>query len=157
MPHRYPNDICDRMRCSAYLLKGEDKINAMLEWKVLEHQELYVLCQMEGLFYYRSGDWENALLSFQEEYATIEAFCHRKLPAGFSMLGDEVSLGTAMVRIAACYFRMSRLEECDAALDKAYQLIRNRFNDETWESYHGIKHYQRPYREMGLDEYKPCI
>ena len=157
MSYRYPNEISDRMRSSAYLLKGEDKVNAMIEWKVLEHQELYVLCDMEGMFYYRSGDWENALLSFREEYATIDAFCRRKLPAGFNPMGSEVSLGITMVRIAACYFRMNRIEECDVALDKAYQLIRDRFNDETWESYHGIEHYRRPYREMGLDEYKPCI
>ncbi len=157
MPYRYPNDILDRMRSSAYLLKGEDKINAMIEWKVLEHQELYCLCQMEGMFYYRSRDWENALLSFREEYATIDAFCRRKLPAGFNPMGSEVSLGITMVRIAACYFRMNRLDECDAALEKAYQLIRNQFNDETWESYRGIEHYRRPYSEMGLDEYKPCI
>lgn len=157
MPYRYPNDILDKMRCSAHLLKGEEKLNALLEWKILEHQELFVLCTMEGMFYYKTADYENALLSFQEVYATIDAFCHRKLPDAFRILGDASDLCAATVRMAACYFRLNRLEECDAALERAYRLIRDVYDDETWEAYHGIEHYRRPYHEMGLDAYKPCI
>ena len=62
-----------------------------------------------------------------------------------------------MVRIAACYYRMNRLDECDAALDKAYNLIRNVYDDAFWNTHNCIEHYRRPYYEMGLDEYKPCI
>ena len=112
---------------------------------------------MEGMFYYKTADYENALLSFQEVYATIDAFCHRKLPDAFRILGDASDLCAATVRMAACYFRLNRLEECDAALERAYRLIRDVYDDETWETYHGIEHYRRPYHEMGLDAYKPCI
>ncbi len=157
MPYRYPIDIVDRMRCSAWLLKGEEQLNAIRSWKVWEHQELFVLCRSEGRSFYKMGDYENALLSFQEEYATIDAFCHRNLPDEFRILADDVYLGVAMIEIAACYFKMNRLEECDTALDKAYRLIRNVYDDEFWNTHNCIEHYRRPYHEMGLDEYKPCI
>ena len=157
MPYRYHLDIYDRMRCTAMFLNEKDRLHEVRSWKQWAQQELVMVCENEGMSFYEMGDYENAILSFEEAIHVIEPFLHRKLPDEYRLLKHEISQGTITVRIAACYYKMGRLEECDAALRKAYKLIRDQFTDEFWNTHRTVELYRTPYHQMGLDEYKPCI
>ena len=159
MPYLYHLNIHDRMRCSAMLLKEEDSLNAFREWKQWSHQDLFLVCLGEGMAFFEMCDYENALLSFEEHNNVIEMFLHREVPAEYRLLGNTAGQGMTMLRIAACLYKLGRLEECDSALDRARRLVQDSFNDEDWEK-HGQalkKQYRDIYNYMGLDEYKPCI
>lgn len=120
MPYRWPWDIYDRMRCSVMFLKGEDQLKNAREWKRCAHQELTTICEAEGMSFWEMGDFENALLSFEESADVIERFGCRQIPKEYALLQSPVNQGIATIRIAACLYKLGRTKECDAALDKAY-------------------------------------
>ncbi len=74
LPYMYPYILNDRMRCASYLLRGEDRLKEAKVWKVIEEQELFVACVLEGTGYFEIGDYENALKSFTEACDVIELF-----------------------------------------------------------------------------------
>ncbi len=80
MPYRYHLDICDRMRCTVRFLKCEDALHEAREWKRWAHQELIVVCDSEGICFFETGDYENALHSFEEAAFVIERFWQRDIP-----------------------------------------------------------------------------
>ena len=73
--------------------------------------------------------------------------------------GPYVPEGTARLAAAGCLYKLGRLEECDAMMDRAYHLIRDYYSDELWEKCKDqrMKEYRAVYCKIGLDEYKPCI
>ena len=159
MPYVYNIDIYDRMRCSSYMLKGEDRLKGAREFKVWAHQDLFSCCEDEGLGFWEIGDYENAILSFEEVVKGIEVFAHREVPEEYTLLKHYVYQAVACVKIAACHYKLGRLKECDDALDKAYNFLKNGYSEEMWNNNHDfcMKFYREPYRKFGLDEYKPCI
>lgn len=159
MPYVYNIDIYDKMRCSSYMLKGEDRLKGAREFKVWAHQDLFSCCEDEGLGFWEIGDYENAILSFEEIVNGIEVFAHRKVPEEYTLLKHYVYQAVACVKIAACHYKLGRLKECDDALDKAYNFLKNGYSEEMWNNNNDfcMKFYREPYHEFGLDEYKPCI
>ncbi len=159
MPYRYHLDIEDRMRCTASLLHGADALHEAREWKRWAHQELYMVCEDEGKRFFEVGDYENALYSYREAADLLVRFWNRPIPREYTLLQDDhVARGITTVSIAGCLYCLGRLEECDAALDEAYHLIRDIFLDEDWPAWEGIRmgEYRECYARMGLDAYKPC-
>ena len=73
--------------------------------------------------------------------------------------GPYVPEGLARLAAAGCLYKLGRLEECDAMMDRAYHLIRDCYNDALWEKCkeQRMKEYRLVYCKVGLDEYKPCI
>jgi len=158
MPYIYHLNICDRMRCSSMFLKGEDSLRATREWKVWAHQELFMICSDEGKGFFDAGDYENALLSFREAIETIEIFMHRKVPDEYRLLGGKMKQSFYMVCVAACLYKLGRLEECDAELDNSYTIFRGCFDKDEVVKFEGLlRQYRELYTRMGLDEYKPCV
>ncbi|MBQ9746901.1 MAG: helix-turn-helix domain-containing protein [Clostridia bacterium] len=159
MPYVYNIDIYDRMRCSSYMLTGEDRLKGAREFKVWAHQDLFSCCEDEGLGFWEVGDYENAILSFEEVVNGIEVFAHRKVPEEYTLLKHYVYQAVACVKIAACHYKLGRLKESDDALDKAYSFLKNGYSEEMWNNNNDfcMKFYREPYHEFGLDEYKPCI
>lgn len=159
MPYVYNIDIYDRMRCSSYMLKGKDRLKGAREFKVWAHQDLFSCCEDEGLGFWEIGDYENAILSFEEVVNGIEVFALRKVPEEYTLLKHYVSQAVACVKIAACHYKLGRLKECDDTLDKAYNFLKNGYSEEMWNNKNDfcMKFYREPYHEFGLDEYKPCI
>ncbi len=159
MPYRYHLDICDRMRCTVMHLRAEDALHEAREWKRWAHQELYLVCEDEGRCFFDTGDYENALYSFREAADLLVRFWDRPIPPEYDLLqGRDIPRGLTTVSIAGCLYRLGRLEECDAALDEAYHLIRDGFSDKEWPPYEAIRmgEYRGTYTRMGLDAYKPC-
>lgn len=154
LPYVYHLDIYDRMRCTANLLHGEEQLNAAREWKQWAQQELFMVCSTEGHGFFEKGDYENALLSYQEEHDVIERFRHRKTDA-YHILGGAGNQGIALIHIAGCLYKLGRIEECEEAINKGYHLIRDGKRDEVWEK--TAYHYRNIYNNMGLNEYKPCF
>jgi len=158
MPYLYHINICDRMRCSSIFLKGEDGLRATREWKVWAHQELFMVCSDEGKRFFDLGDYENALLSFQEAIETIENFMHRKVPDEYNPLGGKMKQAFYMVCVAACLYKLDRLEECDAELDRSYGLFCGCFDSKENPKFDGLlRQYRELYARMRLDEYRPCV
>ncbi|MBQ7299990.1 MAG: hypothetical protein IJW77_09125 [Clostridia bacterium] len=89
----------------------------------------------------------------------IEVFAHREVPEEYTLLKHYVYQAVACVKIAACHYKLGRLKECDDALDKAYNFLKNGYSEEMWNNKNDfcMKFYREPYHEFGLDEYKPCI
>ena len=90
MPYVYNIDIYDRMRCSSYMLKGEDRLKGAREFKVWAHQDRFSCCEDEGLGFWEIGDYENAILSFEEVVNGIEVFAHREVPEEYTLLKHYV-------------------------------------------------------------------
>ncbi len=160
MPYRYHLDICDRMRCSSIYLNDEDALHETREWKRWAHQELHMVCESEGYSFFAVGDYENALWSFEEAADLIERFWKRPIPDEYALLqGPYVPEGLARLAAAGCLYKLGRLEECDAMMDRAYHLIRDCYDDALWEKCkeQRMKEYRWVYCKVGLDEYKPCI
>lgn len=159
MPYVYNIDVYDRMRCSAYMLKGNDRLKGAREFKVWAHQDLFTCCDSEGMGFWEIGDYENAILSFEEIVNGIEVFSHRKVPQEYTLLKHYVYQADACVKIAACHYKLGRLRECDDSLNKAYNFLKNGYSEEMWNNKNDfcMKFYREPYHEFGLDEYKPCI
>ena len=159
MPYRYHLDIYDRMRCTVMFLKGQDSLHEAREWKRWAHQELYMVCEAEAKCFYDTGDYENALLSYEEAADLLERFWRRDIPNEYALLqGPDAPRGLTMVNIAACLYRLGRIEECDTTLEQAYRMIREAYSDEFWEKCKDIRiaEYRKWYDRMGLNEYKPC-
>jgi transcriptional regulator with XRE-family HTH domain len=130
MPYLYHLDIFDRMRCSSMFLKDEEKLHATRQWKVWTHQEMYMLCQSEGMDFFNLGNYENAIISFKEAIDTIELFMRREVPDEYRPLGGRMNQAFLMVRIAACLYKLGKCKECDAELDKSYHLFRSLLDSE---------------------------
>ena len=158
MPYRYHLDIYDRMRCTVMFLKGQDSLHEAREWKRWAHQELYIVCEFEAKCFYDTGDYENALLSYEEAANLIAYFWRRDIPRAYNLLQSDLMEGLTTVKIAACLYRLGKYKECDETLDKAYSLLRSAISDEVWNKHEErfLNDYRQYYEEMGLNEYKPC-
>jgi len=124
------------------------------------HQELHMVCEEEGYSFFAAGDYENALWSFEEAADLIERFWSREIPKEYALLqGPYVPEETARLAAAGCLYKLGRLEECDAMIDRAYHLIRDYYDDNLWEKCkeQRMKEYRAVYHKVCLDEYKPCI
>ena len=140
-------------------LNTNDAMHETREWKRWAHQELYMVCEAEAKCFYDTGDYENALLSYEEAADLLERFWRREIPREYALLqGADIPRGLTMVNIAACLYRLGRVDECDTTLDKAYRMIREAYSDELWEKCKDIRiaEYRKWYDRMGLNEYKPC-
>ena len=160
MPYRYHLDIYDRMRCTSILLNEKDRLHETREWKRWAHQELYMVCEAEGYSFFAIGDYENALWSFEEAADLIERFWNREIPTEYALLqGPYVPEGLSRLAAAGCLYKLGRLKECDTMVERAYHLIRDYYDDNTWKrcKEQRIKEYREVYHKVGLDEYKPCI
>jgi transcriptional regulator with XRE-family HTH domain len=158
MPYRYHLDIYDRMRCSVMFLNGKDYLPEVRSWKLWAHQELEMVCSSEGLGFWEIGDYENALLSFEEAVNVTELLLNRQVPREYTPLRGPNNQGYATIRIAACLYKLGRNDDCDAALARAYNLIRGCYTDEQWNKWgeKRLEDYRAVYECMGLNEYKPC-
>ena len=69
-------------------------------------------------------------------------------------VGEVLGIGL----LAACLYKLGRNDDCDAALARAYNLIRGCYTDEQWNKWgeKRLEDYRAVYECMGLNEYKPC-
>lgn len=160
MPVLWPTQINDRMRSSAFILKGEDRLEGTRDLKPYLHQDLFVCCDLEGEGYFEIGDYENALKSFKESTAVIELFLKdgKITPDAYPIPGTESNHCHVVVGAAACLYKLGRIKECEEMLKKAHQIVLDsHYSEELAEEPNCFLAYRTSYHEHGLDEYKPCI
>lgn len=161
MPIIWSSEICERRRSAAFILKGEDRLAGTHDWKPDVYQDLFACCDLEGRGYFEIGDYENALRSYRESVAVIESFLKdgRVEPGSYMIEGTQSNHCHAVVGIAACLYKLGRLEECDRELEKAYSIPVNYYGEEeiSDDLEECLWAYRESYHLHGLDDYKPCI
>jgi len=157
----WPLKINDKMRCSAYMLKGTDRLYSARDWKPYAHQDLFICCDLEGKGYFEIGDYENALASFSASVAVIELFLKdgKVAPDAYPIPGTESNHCHTVVSIAACLYKLGQLDACEEALQKAYRIAVDSHDPAYMEKDPDgcFLAYRTAYREHGLEAYKPCI
>lgn len=159
LPYMWPYMLNDRMRCSSYSLKGEDKLKEAKTWKIIEQQELFIACSMEGEGFFEIGEYKNALKSFTECRDVIERFL-----IGDTLCYDAYLIGgtaanhmACYLHIAGCHLKLDNIDECRAAIEQAYYVVSHGSGDgfkNDPELY--MKEFRRIYTEYGLDFLEPC-
>lgn len=161
LPVIWPSNINDRMRCSAYMLKGKDRLESAENWKPYAHQDLFICCELEGEGYFEIGEYEKALASFIESVKIIELFLKdgKVTPKGYPIDGTQSNHCHTVVAIAACCYKLGKLNECEKALDKAYRILTDYYEPEWFEANQEwcMEAYRSAYHRFGLDDYKKCI
>ena len=159
LPYMYPYQLNDRMRCTSYHLRGEDRLAEVKGWKIIEWQELFIACDLEGQGYWETGDYERALASFREAADVVERFmigdniCYDAYPIG----GSQTNHMCMYLEMAGCLLKLGRGEECGRMIDRAYDIISHAWDDEFEKQYDDIMmQYRKTYKEFGLDEYREC-
>jgi len=157
LPEIYPYMLCDRMRTSSYSLKGEDRLKWAKDWKIIEIQELYIACELEGRGFMETEQYEAALLSFGQYRCVIEMF----------MLSEEIYINSylwngmqthhwcAYLMEASCLAKLGRTKEAVEKIDRAQHILQN-----CWKEKDGTADYLTDNPERFLDPfrsfYKEC-
>lgn len=162
LPVMYPYMLCDKMRKSARHLRGKDRLEWAKEWKICEIQELYIACDMEGMGYFETEQYEKALGSFSLRRRVIEMFMKSEDIFYESYLWDGMQTHhyCAYLREAACLLKLGRKEEAKAKAERAKYIVThawakkdgsaNYFDEKT------AYYFRKYYREAGLEEIEPC-
>lgn len=157
MPELWPTQISDKLRSAMFTLEGNDRLENASELKPYMHQDLFSVCVHEGLGYFEIGDYENALISFRQAAAVIELFLKngKVEPRAYPIDGTQSNHCAILVGIAACLYKLGRIEECEETLKKAYQIPIDYYGiEETEEEPDCFLAYKTAYHKYGLDEYK---
>lgn len=161
MPYMYPYMIQDRMRLSANYIKGEEGMQEAKDLKILEWQEFFCACWLEGNRYYKTGDFENALKSYQQSVDVIERFMYegKKGDDAYPIHGTFANHAITILQIASCLFHLNKTDEIDALLEKAKRIYFDAYEKIELRDYCGemqkmIDYYTEEYKKWNLDEYK---
>ncbi|MBQ8738277.1 MAG: helix-turn-helix transcriptional regulator [Clostridia bacterium] len=158
LPYMYPYLLNDKMRVSSYLLKGDDRLKEAKDWKIIEYQELFLACIMEGEGYFETGDYKNALNSFLQGKDVIERFMltDKICPEAYLFNGVQTNHMCCYLQIAGCYLKLNDFEKCKQAVEKAYEIV-SLANGEDFlkQPELFLEQYNKTYKEYGLEAYKP--
>lgn len=167
LPEVYPYMLEDKLRKSSYVLRGEDRLKYVTEWKTVEIQELYLSCEMEGNGYIEVGKYEEALISFSQYRRVIETFMKSDKISMDSYLwaGMQTHHYSAYLREASCLIKLGRTEEAREKAEYAYYIISHAWisedgsvdefnNEEDHEECMG--YFRRYYKDWGLEALGPC-
>lgn len=157
LPYMYPYLLNDRMRVSAYNLKGNDKLAEAKDWKIIEYQELFIACILEGEGYFETGDYNNSLKSFLEGKDVIERFMQsdKICPEAYLFDGIQAHHMCCYLQIAGCYLKLNDIEKCKQFVEKAYEIVslgNGADFEKCPEEY--LKQYNKTYKEYGLEAFK---
>ena len=162
LPYIYPYMLQDKMRLSASYIKGEEGMREALNLKNIEWQEFFIACNTVAHRYFALGDYENALASFQESVDIIERFMYpdKKGYDAYPIGGTHANHAIAVLDIAACRFRLGRIETLDALIAKAKHIYFDAYESiQLWDYNKQIRemeeYFTKEYHQKGLDEYKP--
>lgn len=158
LPYMFPSMLNDKMRVSAYSLKGEDRLKEAKDWKIIEYQEFFIACMLEGEGYFETGDYQNALKSFEESKDVIERFMRTDKFCTEPYLFDGVQTHhmCCYLQIAGCCWKLGDKENCQRSIDRAYEIV-SHSNGEDFAKQPDVymKQYNTTYKEYGLEAYKP--
>ena len=158
LPYMYPYMLNDKMRVSSYLLKGEDRLKEAKDWKIIEYQEFFLSCLMEGEGYFEIGDYKNALKSFIECKDVIERFMltDKICPEAYLFNGVQTNHMCCYLQIAGCYLKLNDKSSCEKHIAKAYEIVSLANGDDFANQPNlFLEQYNKTYKEYGLEAFKP--
>ena len=162
LPYMYPYMLQDKMRLSAEYIKGEKGMAEAKSLKDIEWQEFFIACYGVGYRYFEMGDYENAMINFQESVDVIERFMYPDKQGfdAYPIGGTQANHAITFLDIAACMLRLGKTESIDALIEKSkhiyfdtYEHIELRDYNKTMREM--LEYYTRKYNEKKLYEYKP--
>lgn len=165
LPEMYPYMLCDKMRQSSYSLKGEDRLAWARDWKIIEIQELYIACELEGRGYWETGKYEEALASLGQYRRVIEMFMQSEEICVNSYLwsGMQTHHWCAYLEEAACLAKLGRTDKAREKIDRAHYILTNCWKEkdgsadylaENPEKF--LEPFRQHYREWELHKLIPC-
>lgn len=158
LPKMYPYELNDRMRCSAQILKGDDRLDGASEWKLVEIQELFLACGFEGEGFWETGQYEEARRSYRQAVQVIEAFLKS------DEISEDVYLWSGMqthhwayiLSEAGTLAKLGHIDECRERIEKAYHIISHAWKDFDTQPDHYMAEFRRIYHKYDLDAVMPC-
>ncbi|MBQ7921817.1 MAG: helix-turn-helix transcriptional regulator [Clostridia bacterium] len=165
LPEMYPYMLCDKMRESSYQLKGEDRLKWAKDWKIIEIQELYIACALEGHGYWETKQYENALVSMEQYRRVLEMFMKSDEIYEDSYLwsGMQTHHWCAYLYAAGCLNKLGRKDEAKEKMERAkYILLHAWVKKDGSANYfaENPERYTDPFREYysewELDDLGPC-
>lgn len=161
LPYMYPYMLKDKMRLSASYIKGEEGMKEAKALKDIEWQEFFIACYQIGHRYFDMGDYENAMLSFQESADVIERFMYPDKEGydAYPIGGTHANHAMTILHIAACLYRLGRTKEIDALIDKAKHIYFDAYDNIKLRDYnktmtHMIEYFTQEYNKYRLNEYE---
>lgn len=161
LPYMYPYMLNDKMRLSASHIKGEEGMKEAKALKDIEWQEFFFACAQIGHRYFELGDYENVMIHFQESVDVIERFMYADKQGfdAYPIGGSHANHAITLLDIAACTFRLGRMEGIDELIDKAKHIYFDAFEhiqlrDYNKEMTEMLEYFTDQYNKKKLNEYK---
>ena len=162
LPYMYPYMLQDKMRLSASYIKGEEGMKEAKYLKDIEWQEFFIACDQVGHRYFDMGDYQNAMIHFQESVDVIERFMYpdKRGFDAYPIGGTHANHAITLLNIATCMFRLGKTEGIDQLIEKSKHIYFDTYEHiELWDynktMHEMIEYYTKQYNEKKLNEYKP--
>ena len=130
LPYMYPYMLADKMRLSASYIKGEEGMKEAKALKDIEWQEFFIACAQVGHRYFDMGDYENAMIHFQESVDVIERFMYPDKQGydAYPIGGTHANHAITLLDIATCMFRLGKTKGIDALIEKSKHIYFDTYN-----------------------------
>ena len=162
LPYIYPYMVQDKMRLSASHIKGEEGMTEAKALKDIEWQEFFIACAQVGRRYFDMGDYENAMIHFQESVDVIERFMYPDKQGfdAYPIGGTHANHAITLLNIATCMFRLGKTEGIDTLIEKSKHIYFDTYNHIELRDYNKtmrkmVDYFTKEYNEKRLNEYKP--
>ena len=162
LPYIYPYMVQDKMRLSASYIKGEEGMAEAKALKDIEWQEFFIACAQVGRRYFDMGDYENAMIHFQESVDVIERFMYPDKQGydAYPIGGTHANHAITLLDIATCMFRLGKTEDIDALVEKSKHIYFDTYNHIELRDYNKtmrkmVDYFTKEYNKKKLNEYKP--
>ena len=162
LPYIYPYMVQDKMRLSASHIKGEEGMTEAKALKDIEWQEFFIACAQVGRRYFDMGDYENAMIHFQESVDVIERFMYSDKQGfdAYPIGGTHANHAIRLLDIATCMFRLGKTEGIDALIEKSKHIYFDTYNHIELRDYNKtmrkmVDYFTKEYNQKKLNEYKP--
>ena len=162
LPYMYPYMLADKMRLSASYIKGEEGMKEAKALKDIEWQEFFIACAQVGHRYFDMGDYENAMIHFQESVDVIERFMYSDKQGfdAYPIGGTHANHAITLLDIATCMFKLGKTEGIDDLIEKAKHIYFDTYNHIELRDYNKtmremVDYFTKEYNKKKLNEYKP--
>ncbi len=162
LPYMYPYMLQDKMRLSASYIKGEEGMKEAKCLKDIEWQEFFIACDQVGHRYFDMGDYQNAMIHFQESVDVIERFMYPDKQGfdAYPIGGTHANHAITLLDIATCMFRLGNTDGIDVLIEKSKHIYFDTYNHIELRDYNKtmcgmVDYFTKEYNKKKLNEYKP--
>ncbi len=162
LPYMYPYMLQDKMRLSASYIKGEEGMKEAKNLKDIEWQEFFIACDQVGHRYFDIGDYQNAMIHFQESVDVIERFMYPDKQGfdAYPIGGTHANHAITLLDIATCMFRLGNTDGIDVLIEKSKHIYFDAYNHIELRDYNKtmrkmVDYFTEQYNKKKLNEYKP--